>query len=152
MYAMNIQNNVIGLVLHENCKSKLTKNIIELNHDYFIESFKILNVFNMSAIEFLPFRWVKFFSNDFNHENCKSKQVTDFIAWPSRCHDTISDTIYKATPIKDLLSYKPPLLQGSPFRWVKFFSNDFNLVSSLYYFQVTLLINSPLYFFVSVLQ
>jgi hypothetical protein len=23
------------------------------------------------------------------HENCKSKQVTDFTAWPSRCHDTI---------------------------------------------------------------
>jgi hypothetical protein len=22
-------------------------------------------------------------------ENCKSKQMTDFIAWPSRCHDTI---------------------------------------------------------------
>jgi hypothetical protein len=21
--------------------------------------------------------------------NCKSKQVTDFIAWPSRCHDAI---------------------------------------------------------------
>jgi hypothetical protein len=38
MYAMNIQNDVIGLVLRE---------------------------------------------------NCKSKQVTDFIAWPSRCHDTI---------------------------------------------------------------
>jgi hypothetical protein len=37
MYAMNIQNDVIGLVLHQ---------------------------------------------------NCKSKQVTDFIAWPSRCHDT----------------------------------------------------------------
>ena len=35
MYAMNIQNDVIGLVLRE---------------------------------------------------NCKSKQVTDFIAWPSRCH------------------------------------------------------------------
>ena len=35
MYAMNIQNDVIGLVLHE---------------------------------------------------NCKSKQATDFIAWPSRCH------------------------------------------------------------------
>ena len=38
MYAMNIQNDVIGLVLRE---------------------------------------------------NCKSKAVTDFIAWPSRCHDTI---------------------------------------------------------------
>ena len=38
MYAMNIQNDVIGLVLRQ---------------------------------------------------NCKSKQVTDFIAWPSRCHDTI---------------------------------------------------------------
>ena len=38
MYAMNIQNDVIGLVLRE---------------------------------------------------NCKSKQVTDFIAWPSRCHDRI---------------------------------------------------------------
>ena len=37
-YAMNIQNDVIGLVLHQ---------------------------------------------------NCKSKQVTDFIAWPSRCHVTI---------------------------------------------------------------
>jgi len=24
-------------------------------------------------------------------ENCKSKQVTDFIAWPSRCHDTTKD-------------------------------------------------------------
>jgi len=22
-------------------------------------------------------------------KNCKSKQMTDFIAWPSRCHDTI---------------------------------------------------------------
>ena len=22
-------------------------------------------------------------------ENCKSNQMTDFIAWPSRCHDTI---------------------------------------------------------------
>jgi hypothetical protein len=41
MYAMNIQNDVIGLVLRENCK-----------------------------------------------------QVTDFIAWPSRCHDTILDTKY----------------------------------------------------------
>jgi len=39
MYAMNIQNDVIGLVLHE---------------------------------------------------NCKSKQETDFIAWASRCHDTVS--------------------------------------------------------------
>jgi len=38
MYAMNIQNDVISLVLRE---------------------------------------------------NCKSKQMTDFIAWPSRCHDTI---------------------------------------------------------------
>jgi hypothetical protein len=38
MYAMNIQNDVIGLVLRE---------------------------------------------------NCKSKQVTDFIAWPSRCHGRI---------------------------------------------------------------
>jgi len=38
MYAMNIQNDVIGLVLHE---------------------------------------------------HCKSKQMTDFIALPSRCHDTI---------------------------------------------------------------
>ena len=38
MYARNIQNDIIGLVLRE---------------------------------------------------NCKSKQVTDFIAWPSRCHDTI---------------------------------------------------------------
>jgi hypothetical protein len=38
MYDMNIQNDVIGLVLRE---------------------------------------------------NCKSKQVTDFIAWPSRCHDTM---------------------------------------------------------------
>ena len=24
-------------------------------------------------------------------ENCKLKQITDFIAWPSRCHDTISE-------------------------------------------------------------
>jgi len=24
-------------------------------------------------------------------EHCKSKQMTDFIAWPSRCHDTIYD-------------------------------------------------------------
>jgi hypothetical protein len=23
------------------------------------------------------------------HGNCKSKQVTDFIAWPSRCHGRI---------------------------------------------------------------
>ena len=23
------------------------------------------------------------------HENCKSKQVTDFIAWPRKYHDTI---------------------------------------------------------------
>ena len=38
MYAMNIQNDIIGLV---------------------------------------------------QHENCKSKQMTDFIAWPSRCHDTM---------------------------------------------------------------
>jgi hypothetical protein len=38
MYAMNIQNDVIGLVLRQ---------------------------------------------------NYKSKQATDFIAWPSRCHDTI---------------------------------------------------------------
>ena len=28
MYAMNIQNDVIGLVLHENCKSKLMTDII----------------------------------------------------------------------------------------------------------------------------
>jgi hypothetical protein len=38
MYAMNIQNDVVGLVLRQ---------------------------------------------------NCKLKQVTDFIAWPSRCHDII---------------------------------------------------------------
>ena len=43
MYAMNIQNDVIGLVLRQ---------------------------------------------------NCKSKQVTDFIAWPSRCYDTIYIYIY----------------------------------------------------------
>jgi hypothetical protein len=43
MYAMNIQNDVIGLVLHE---------------------------------------------------NCKSKQVTDFIAWPSRCHVTMLIVIF----------------------------------------------------------
>jgi hypothetical protein len=42
MYAMNIQNDVIGLVLRE---------------------------------------------------NCKSKQVTDFIAWPSRCHGRIYDVL-----------------------------------------------------------
>ena len=42
MYAMNIQNDVIGLVLRE---------------------------------------------------NCKSKQMTDIIAWPSRCHGRIY--IYK---------------------------------------------------------
>jgi hypothetical protein len=42
MYAMNIQNDVIGLVLRE---------------------------------------------------NCKSKQVTDFIAWPSRCHGRISEIL-----------------------------------------------------------
>ena len=41
MYAMNIQNDVTGLLLRE---------------------------------------------------NCKSKQVTNFIAWPSRCHDTIYHT------------------------------------------------------------
>jgi hypothetical protein len=40
MYAMNIQNDVIGLVLRQ---------------------------------------------------NCKSKQVTNFIAWPSRCHVMIID-------------------------------------------------------------
>jgi hypothetical protein len=40
MYAINIQNDVIGLVLRQ---------------------------------------------------NCKSKQVTDFIAWPSRCHVTIHE-------------------------------------------------------------
>jgi hypothetical protein len=40
MYAMNIQNDVIGLVLRQ---------------------------------------------------NCKSKQVTDFIAWPNRCHVTIHE-------------------------------------------------------------
>jgi hypothetical protein len=43
MYAMNIQNDVIGLVLRE---------------------------------------------------NCKSKQTTDFIAWPSRCDDMISELIF----------------------------------------------------------
>jgi hypothetical protein len=42
MYAMNIQNDVIGLVLRH---------------------------------------------------NCKSKQVTDFIAWPSRFHDMIHEQI-----------------------------------------------------------
>ena len=26
-------------------------------------------------------------------ENSKSKQMTDFIAWPSRCHDTISHSM-----------------------------------------------------------
>jgi hypothetical protein len=43
MYAMNIQNDFIGLVLRQ---------------------------------------------------NCKSKQVTDFIAWPSRCHDMILANMY----------------------------------------------------------
>jgi hypothetical protein len=43
MYAMNIQNDVIDLVLHE---------------------------------------------------NCKSKQVTDFIAWPSRCHVRIFEIVW----------------------------------------------------------
>ena len=49
MYAMNIQNDVIGLVLDE---------------------------------------------------NCKSKQVTDFIAWPSRCHDTIHVAWHWSIPNK----------------------------------------------------
>jgi len=48
MYAMNIQNVVMGLVLRE---------------------------------------------------NCKSKQVTDFIAWPSRCHGTIH---YQGTGVWNL--------------------------------------------------
>jgi hypothetical protein len=30
-------------------------------------------------------------------ENCKSKQVTDFIAWPSRCHDTIQKSPFFGT-------------------------------------------------------
>ena len=47
MYAMNIQNDVIGLVLRE---------------------------------------------------NCKSKQVTDFIAWPSRCHGRIHISVYLLYP------------------------------------------------------
>jgi hypothetical protein len=51
MYAMNIQNDVIGLVLRE---------------------------------------------------NCKSKQVTDFIAWPSRCHVRII-TILKKNSIKIII-------------------------------------------------
>jgi hypothetical protein len=50
---------------------------------------------------FLPFRFVDvivitdhdLFQNDVIglvlHENCKSKLVTVFIAWLSRCHDTI---------------------------------------------------------------
>jgi len=53
MYAMNIQNDVIGLVMRE---------------------------------------------------NCKSKQVTDFIAWPSRCHDTICVPHANETPLNKLIS------------------------------------------------
>ena len=35
-------------------------------------------------------------------ENCKSKQMTDFIAWPSRCHDMIYVSIwYKYTILSD---------------------------------------------------
>jgi hypothetical protein len=48
MYAMNIQNDVIGLVLRE---------------------------------------------------NCKSKQVIDFIAWPSRCHGRIPKIILNYTDL-----------------------------------------------------
>jgi hypothetical protein len=38
---------------------------------------------------------VKYIQNDVIgfvlRKMCKSKQMTDFIAWPSRCHDTIHD-------------------------------------------------------------
>ena len=34
------------------------------------------------------------------HENCKSKQMTDFIAWPSRCHDTIYEMRYAVVYIQ----------------------------------------------------
>jgi hypothetical protein len=55
MYAMNIQNDIIGLVLHE---------------------------------------------------NCKSKQMTDFIAWPSRC------LIMK--PQVNIVSYVPLVIMEMP--------------------------------------
>jgi hypothetical protein len=63
MYAMNIQNDVIGLVLRD---------------------------------------------------NCKSKQVTDFIAWPSRCHDstqTIAWNIYRFTSTHKSIKHQWQYLQ-----------------------------------------
>jgi hypothetical protein len=61
MYAMNIQNDVIGLVLRE---------------------------------------------------NCKSKQVTDFIAWPSRCHGRIHlfyHLILHCLPLKQFFADHLPI-------------------------------------------
>jgi hypothetical protein len=55
MYATNIQNDVIGLVLRQ---------------------------------------------------NCKSKQVTDFIAWPSRCHDTIYNTFFLVVIYFEIITEK----------------------------------------------
>ena len=60
MYVMNIQNDVIGLVLHQ---------------------------------------------------NCKSQQGTDFIAWPSRCHVTIHCTCTYITLTLD----HNPLCRGTIF-------------------------------------
>jgi hypothetical protein len=106
MYAMNIQNDVIGLVLRENCKSKqVTVRVkkkqrkIKINKQKGNKQTKINKkiIYMTVCLKFkrIPsvFMYAMNIQNDVIglvlRENCKSKQVTDFIAWPSRCHDTI---------------------------------------------------------------
>ena len=42
------------------------------------------------------------------HENCKSKQMIDFIAWPSRCHDTIFTYYMHLSQVEVHLYSLPP--------------------------------------------
>ena len=94
MYAMNIKNDVIGLVL---C------------------------------------------------ENCKSKQVTDFNAWPSRCHDTIQYFIEvdlrKVDGFLHVLWFPSTKKNGSPqYNWkiVESGVKHHNSKPTLFYWGVTL--------------
>jgi hypothetical protein len=73
MYAMNIQNDVIGLVLRE---------------------------------------------------NCKSKQVIDFIAWPRRCHGRILQSLSSVHSSLDAVKNTGKLCLKIWFSWKVFLNGD----------------------------
>ena len=47
-------------------------------------------------------------------ENCKSKQVTDFIAWPSRCHGRIWSLTFPQFCLLGSETTPPPKKKNNP--------------------------------------